>query len=732
MNGGGFIEGLLQDPHTPNILYARADVAGVFKSVDGGRSWSARNHGMTDCHQHDVRSIAISPHDSNMLFRCSGSIRNHHCFGTIHKSVDGGDFWYPVSDEVDFYGNGETRQLGEVIQVDPHDPSVVVAGGYSSGVWISRDEGENWQYAGLRHERIATVAFHPAQAGVIFVGTVGKFDSDPVFVAQQFDYVRPNPPRLYRSDDHGKTWNVLCEGLDFSELAFDTRDVHMIHAACISDGIRKSTDGGHTWNNHAAGLSKYGVCSITADPQQPGRLYAAAETYPNFDPDVPPIGVYTSDDAGESWRLLRWHTDTDIRNYPPYMTLQHAGWATVKIRVDLCDSQTLYLTNWYGVSTSRDGGQTWDANHFAGMENICVENIVTHPARPGTVYMVTADHSPKFSVDGGITFQSTPHPRVETTQPDSTAIVASRFNPDVIVYAVKGNHGCSIVRAAADGSDPRVVFHLRGTPDTEESRLAFLSRAAGVSVQALAEDPFQPGRFYAYLDGVIAQGAGIYVTEDWGDTWTRLSMPFPSHISRIPHERHWIENELLPVVIAQTKNVCGTNQLLAVDQHQPGVLYVGEWTEGIFRSQDGGQTWQAVGRRLPFRNQPTSVLVSLRTDPARAGVLYAGFIREGLWRSTDFGENWHKLFPLEDRGFNASSIAVGGADGNLIVVVCEPLYWSPCPSAVCVSHDGGTTWQDVYDPALGAIRWKTVALEPGADKFYAGSCGNSAFYLSLD
>jgi len=66
------------------------------------------------------------------------------------------------------------------------------------------------------------------------------------------------------------------------------------------------------------------------------------------------------------------------------------------------------------------------------------------------------------------------------------------------------------------------------------------------------------------------------------------------------------------------------------------------------------------------------------------------------------------------------------------VVVCEPLYYAPCLSAVMVSRDVGQTWQDIYDPHLGAIRWKTVAFAPNSNRFYAGSCGNSAFYFDLD
>jgi photosystem II stability/assembly factor-like uncharacterized protein len=732
LNGGGFIAGILQDPTNPAILYARSDVAGVFKSADGGRSWQTCNHGMTGYHQHDVRSFALNPQNPHILFRASGSMRGGTFFGAIHKSVDGGDFWVAVCHNVDFYGNGEGRQYGEVLAVSPHDENLVVAGGYTKGLWASTDGGTSWAYRALKDERIACVCFHPTQNGILYVGTLGSYDHDPVFVRQQYDYVRPHKSRLYRSQDNGMSWEVLSEGIDFGEIVFDPHDNNMLHAACLAHGVMKSSDDGYTWRNTAPNLSKYNIGTVTLDPHNPSIVYAAAETFPNFDDDVPPIGVYRSHDAGETWQLIRWHTESDLKNYPSYMSLTYAGWAIAKVRVDPRDSQTLLMSNWYGVSISRDGGHTWDANHFAGMENICIDNMTVHNGVADTLYMVPADHNPKVSTDGGRTFKAMPRPDVQKSQPDSTAIVASRHQRDVVLYGIKGSGGCSIVRCDLDGANPRVVFDIFIEPDTEPSRLALQSRAAGVSVHALVEDPFRHGTFYAYLDGILDKGAGLYATHDWGDTWQRVSRVFPARLARVPHQREWIENELLSVVIAQTKNVCGTNQLLCADPHRAGTLYVGEWTEGLFRSDDAGHTWHDISAGLPFQRQHASTLNVIRADEKRAGVLYAGFIHEGLWRSDDFGDTWQKVFPTDERIYNATSVAIGGKNGDLIVLVSEPLYHAPCVSSVMVSQDAGATWQDVYDPRLGAIRWKSVVIGTHTNRIHAGSCGNSAFYLDLD
>jgi photosystem II stability/assembly factor-like uncharacterized protein len=91
------------------------------------------------------------------------------------------------------------------------------------------------------------------------------------------------------------------------------------------------------------------------------------------------------------------------------------------------------------------------------------------------------------------------------------------------------------------------------------------------------------------------------------------------------------------------------------------------------------------------------------------------------------GAHWTKVFPLDDRAFNASSIAVGGPEDDDIYISCEPLGLSPCLAALLHSPDGGRTWTDLYDPSLGALRMKTIAVNPKTGTVEVGTCGNGTF-----
>jgi photosystem II stability/assembly factor-like uncharacterized protein len=724
MGGGGYITGLIQDPYDSSTIYTRCDVAGVFKSTNCGKTFRPINNGMAECHHHSVRSLAIDLRNSNVLFRCSGDARGRKLFGSIHKSADGGESWYEVCKEVDFYGNGPTRMYGEVVSVSPHDSSIVAAGGYSKGVFISRDGGESFSLSGLAGERITNVAFHPYAKDRLYICTVNDLhishhttekevsenEIDSV-LEKLHDFRRKNDARIYFSQDCGATFEILCEGYNIAELNFDPENIDIIYAAACSHGILKSFDGGKTWIQKKSGLSdQLGYNTIAVDPSNPNILYTCPDLrgHHTF---VPSVTIYKSIDKGESWNYLKEYAFDDFLDYPSYITIKHIGWAISKIRVDVKNPERLFMSNWYGMSVSSDGGKTWSGNNFEGTETTCIESVVCDPIIQGKMYFTVADHGPEFSMDNGITYKSIRNTGGFTS---STSVAVSRFRPEVLIYgAVAHRGGCSgIIRSNDWGKTLEVVENFR----------------EGLFVQALAEDYFTQGTFYAYVDGKLEAGAGLYKSCDWGCSWEKMSLQLPTYIMTLPHEKAWIEADLLPVVVYQVKNVCGTNQLLSVDPHRKGIIYLGEWTEGIFRTDDGGKTWRNIGVNLPFKQDKASVLNIIKTDENVPGRVYAGFIKEGLWRSEDYGDTWTKLYPQDDSSVNVSSLALGGKTGKEIYIASEPLHWTGTNSRVICSLDEGRNWTDIMDKSLGAIRWKGIAVDRKSGRVHAVSCGNGAFY----
>ncbi|WP_406386216.1 WD40/YVTN/BNR-like repeat-containing protein [Streptomyces sp. NBC_01618] len=716
--GGGYITGLALDPFDPRRLYARCDVAGAFVSTDGGVRWEPRNAGLAEVHTHMVAALVPSPDQPGLVLRCSGDARGGRTYGSIHRSTDHGRSWTEVSRDVDFYGNGPTRMFGEICSFDPHQPGRVLVGGYRAGVWSSDDAGLSWQRVALHGERIATIRHHPQVPGLVYLGTVGDSCLDGLWalrdapiadlVLEHGDMPRGDDGSLYRSRDGGRSWELMHRRPGWSVTGIDAipgRPGGLVLSA--GDGVHWSHDGGATLTE-AQGLEAGKSHSfVRADPHRPGRFLTAPHDGAR---DVP---LYESTDEGIGWHVLREHHGREhLHRYPSYIDHPRSiggGISDVVFQPDFPDR--FYMTGYFGVSRSDDGGENFTGEGFQGTETLCVESVVSDRVG-GRVYATLCDHTSAVSDDGGLTYR----PFAASPAPTS-ALAVSPHDPDLVLW----------------GSGSKRPFHrdafILRTTDGGRSHTIVRTFAGRRFVQALAADPHRPGRFFAFVDGDVAaedDSAGLYRSIDAGESWQRIPSPFPGTLHRLPVEEDWIESELLPCVVYQKRNANGTNQLMACDPHRPGLLYVGEWTTGLYRSEDAGESWVRADAGLPFARSRLSVLSHVLADPLHDGRLYAGFVREGLWRSDDRGESWTRILG-EDATRNATSVAV--ADDR-IVVVSEPMWWTGTPSHVWCSEDGGHSWQDIHPAEQGAVRWKGVVLD-AEGRIHAGSGGNGIFTARL-
>jgi hypothetical protein len=346
-----------------------------------------------------------------------------------------------------------------------------------------------------------------------------------------------------------------------------------------------------------------------------------------------------------------------------------------------------------------------------------MEAVAADKQQPGRFCVTMADHSPKVTEDGGLTFRNLPG---LPGYSGSSAVVMSAADPGLYLYGLIGHGRTACIAAYRDGED-----HAN----------AVLTLGPGLFVQVLREDNHQQGTYYAYVDGEVKTGAGIYRSQNSGASWERTAFHPPAHVSTLPHQKRWIEAELLSVVVYQVKNACGANQLMDTNPYKAGQLLAGEATEGIWQSADSGESWDYIAAGLPFqRGGPASVLNAVAYSPSQPGTIYAGFIAEGLWRSSDGGQSWHKLFPLtEGRLFNVSAITAGrGEDGeDLLILASEPMVRTGTEAEMAWSRDGGATWQMWAHTTLGALRWKGIALDCEGRQVLAVTCGNGAFRAAI-
>lgn len=710
MGGGGYITGIVQDFKDSDVLYARSDVAGVFKSTDGGKSWTVKNGGLTKMSDHYCHSLAMDPFDNQRLLRASGDVRSFRFTGRIHCSTDGGETWRLVKDGLDYYGNGPTRMFGELIAFNPERKGEVAAGSFSKGIWISHDGGETWDCRGLEGERMAAVEFCDNR---IYVSTISDgYDN----LKNIQDFKRNRKSRIYVSDDDGESWKVLYENEDlpaiFEMIVTDHGNTIMFTA---KQGVYRSEDGGKNFEIIPDLPAKSTYRTLVQSDLEPSVCYTA-EMIPSGDIDVP---IYRSDDKGRTWYPVSPDCrPEDLSCFPSWHgnNPRKLGDSRIShILPDNRDPEKLYISNWWGITITEDLGKHYCGNYFQGIGIICCESLHQNPSRPDQLISGICDHPLMLSNDSGSTFHTIP-----VRQSPARTACFSRHEPDMLLFAAghKGNE-INLCKSEDNGKTARAVWKL----------------AKGNFVQDIKEDPVVKGRFWAYIEGDTTSlyHPGIYCSDDYGDSWKPAAgNPFV-HLKTVPEDVFKIDRDLTPIVNYQHKNGCGTGQMLALDHFRQGVIYAGEWTTGIYRSMDGGSRWTNVGTGLPFDKAGNSVLQFVYTDPYRKGVVYAGFWNSGLWKSCDFGTTWHPVFPEEKNRFNASSMSIHRDSNNdeMMVLACSNHSLGDTDTALWISEDNGKSWNDIYDFSIGCTRFMSVVANADQHRIYAATAGNGIIYFEI-
>ena len=238
------------DPTAPGTLYVGTSDGGIFKSTDGGQSWSPANDGISGS---IYSNIAVDPTDSSKVYLGTNT-------GGVFRTTDGGDHWV--------HGEGSYHQTVKSISIDAVQSNVLTMGAFRD-IYRSVDYGATW----------ATLYQFDFATGVLGIA------QDPV--ATNTMYIATNTHGLMKSIDGGYSWNRTAVSQISTVVAIDPTD----HQAVLGSGfnsLMKSTDGGATWRTTLD--VPYGS-AIVFDAANPGTVYAS------FDYN----GIYASSDGGETW-----------------------------------------------------------------------------------------------------------------------------------------------------------------------------------------------------------------------------------------------------------------------------------------------------------------------------------------------------------------------------------------------------------------------------------------------
>jgi photosystem II stability/assembly factor-like uncharacterized protein len=651
--------------------------------------------------------------------------------GGVFKTTDGGNSWSPASDG--YFGG----TIGS-IAVSESDPDVVYVGtgehairgnvSHGDGVFKSTNDGKTWSYVGLATtQQISRVRIHPTNPDVVWVAAFGHVYG-------------PNADRgVYKTTDGGKTWRKVLfrnDSTGAADLALDPSNPDILYASfwqayrkpwALSSGgagssIYKSTDGGEHWTEltHNKGLPPgvLGRIGVEVSRAKPSLVWALIEADSG--------GLYRSDDAGATWRFV--NGDHRIRE---------RAWYYTRIMADPVDTNLIYAPN-VSLMKSTDGGKHFAKlaephgdNHDLWIASNDGTRMIQSSDGGASVSYTRGETwtDQDYSTAQFYHVETTNHfpYRVCGAQQDNSGVCGpSRFAggiPRSEWYDVSGEAG--FVQARAD--DPDITYggdnsgfigrldHRTGFfrlvdvwPESPDGHPASEAKYRFQWTAPLLLSPHDPHTLYA-------GGNRLFRTLTEGQSWTAVSPDLTRHdsstlgISGGPITSDQTTAEYYATIFALAESPLSKGELWAgsddglmhlsrdagatwsditpkqfgdftrVSSIEPshfarGTAYVAvnryqleDMAPFIWKTTDFGKSWKRIDGGLP----PTEFVRVVREDPVRKGMLFAGTER-GVWVSFDDGASWKSLrrnlpiVPVHDLAIK---------DGDLVAATHGRGFW---------------------------------------------------------
>ena len=634
----GSIGALAVAPSDPNVIYVgtgdsapRNTVltgAGMYKSIDAGKTWSFVGLGDT----HIITWILVDPANPDIVYAAAlGHLFAPNPDRGVFKTTDGGKTWKKI-----LFVDDETGAIS--MTMDPSNPSVMYAGmwqmsrnhwsfssgGPGSGIYKTTDGGATW----------TNITHRPGLPTGIF-GRVGialaPSSPNTVYALVQADY-KGQAGGLFRSEDAGQSWSLVNNSMDITQRAFyygnvyvDPKDANTIYLPNV--GVYVSHDGGKTltpfrpphgdnhvlWinpnntqnfiegNDGGAGVTLNGGRDFSSEDNQPtGQFYHA-----NLDnqfpfniygaqqdrssvtgPSASPTPVWTNVQGGE----MSWVVPTPGRPWVTYAS----GYYSMEWRDDRHSGLVTNVAPWPEYKFGLQGTEIkyrYGWNHhpvtFAphnSKELLMGANVLFETLDEGTHWKVispdlTRNDTTKQQRPGG------PISADVTGEEMFGTISSIAFSPltDNVIWTGSDD---GLVHLSTDGGAHWSEVRPPALPTWSTITCIEPSHSAAGTAYVSASR-FDWDDFHPY----------VYKTSDYGKHWTAIATGLPSD--------QYVES-------------------VRQDPDKPDLLFAGTSSSAYF-SLDGGADWQPLTLNLP------AVRVNdIEIQPEQHAVVLATFGR-GFW-----------------------------------------------------------------------------------------------------
>ncbi len=637
-------------PGKPNLFYFGATGGGIWKTTNGGRSWSNISDGYFGG---SIGAIEVSKSDPNVIY----------------------------------VGGGEKTVRGNV------------SSGY--GVWKSLDAGKTWKQAGLENSRhIPRFRIHPTDHNTVYAAVLGNI-------------YKPTAERgIYKSTDGGKSWRKVLfvnEHAGAVDLVLDPNNPRILYASTwrvkrtpysLSSGgpgsaLWKSTDGGESWSNISLneGFPKdtLGIIGVTVSPLNSERVWAMVEHKEKG-------GLYRSEDGGKKWELVNSERK-----------LRQRAWYYTRVYADTEDEDLVYVLN-VRYHRSKDGGKTFETFNAPHGDH---HDLWIAPENSKRM-IIGDDGGAQVSYDGGTTWSTYynqptaqfyrvttdnafPYRIYVAQQDNSTVRIRHRSDDDSIDEDDwEPTAGGESAHIAVDPTDNDIVYggsyggyltRVNHRTKTERAINVWPDNPLGYGAEGMKYrfqwnfpiifSKHDPKKLYTFSNHV-------HLSTDEGQSWSLLS----DDLTRNDPEKLVSSGGPITQDNTGVEYYC---TIFAANESPltEGLIWVGSDDGLIHITRDGGENWQNI---TPPQLPEWSMINSVEPSHFSEGTCYVaatryklGDFKPYLYKTSDYGANWQKITNgIDEEHFTR-------------VVREDPkrqgLLYAGTETGMYVSFDDGQTWQ---------------------------------------
>lgn len=616
----------------------------------------------------------ISGRIASMAIDDAGVIYLGYSKGGVYKSEDDGQTYQPLIDGQAFLNISH-------IEIDPNDNNTIYLGtgdvdisimfGIGNGVLKSTDGGETWENIGLEEESIISrVHVAPTNSQIVYASAMG------------IPGEKSNNRGVYKSVNGGGDWEQVLfvnDSTGIQDLLVDPTNPDIVYATgwnrfrsnrrSVVSGpdarIYRSRDGGDTWETLSNDLpdGNFARVGLAMSGTDPNTIFV------NFGESGDLVSVHKSTDGGDSWELI-----TNVADVP-VLDNSHGGfaWFFGQMRVNPNNDDDIFLL---GVRLFRsiDGGASWDnvtGNMHVDFHDLIFDGDRIYAGNDGGAYRSENLSNNWEDIDYNVTgllYKVGYNPHLpDTYYGGAQDNGIYRGNP-IDINGWERFSGGDGFQPAFHETNPEIIF--------TESQNGSIRMEHPLGTRFLTSD--MEGRFYWDTPYFLS-------TLNPNQLFTGSDRVYRVDIEEASGE---FEIEQLGDILTEPNSEWQAHSISTLDQSDfdPSFLFAGTTDGLVWRSLNGGQSWERIMNGLPRR-----FVSKIFASPALENTVYVTFTgyRDNeyiphIFRSDDLGDTWIDISgDLPQFAINDVYVFPDGTDEHVFVATDGGAYYSA---------NAGLTW----------------------------------------